>query len=71
MFIYTRHTKSRMGFRSIKEAWVEKAVAKPTRLKDAKAGRKQAILRLNGEVISVIYVKEENNYVIITVYWGE
>lgn len=71
MFIYTKHAKSRTDFRGIKEEWVEHAITKPTRLKAAKAGRKQAILKLNGEIISVIYVKEEKNYVIVTVFWGE
>lgn len=71
MLIYTKHAKSRMNFRGIKEAWVKNATAKPTKLKNAKAGRKQAVLKVNGKVISVIYVKEENDYVIITVYWGE
>ncbi len=71
MLIYTKHAKDRADFRDIKEIWIEHAIAKPTRLKDAKAGRKQAILKLNGEVISVIYVKDDNNYVIVTVFWGE
>lgn len=60
-----------MTFRFIKREWVEKAVKNPDRLIDAKLGRKQVIKRINHDKISVIYVKENDNFVIVTVFWGE
>ena len=46
-------------------------MARPDKLMDAHDGRMQAIKRINGDKISVIYKEEEGVIVVITVYWGE
>ncbi len=70
MIIYTKHSKARLSFRKIESKWVSDAISNPDSLVDAKSNRKQAIKKINGDKISVIYVKENSNYIIITVYWG-
>ena len=69
--LYTRHAKDRIILRKIKEEWIAGAVARPDKLMDAHDGRVQAIKRINGDKISVIYKEEEGVIVVITVYWGE
>lgn len=70
-FIYTVHAKDRMALRKISEDEIEKAITKPDRLIDVRDGKRQAIKKVNGDKISVIYKEEEDSIVVITVYWGE
>ena len=69
--IYTDHAEGRVAKRLIKKEWIESALNKPDRLIDAKGGRKQAIKKINGEEISVIFVKENETFIVVTVFWGE
>ncbi|OFW43324.1 MAG: hypothetical protein A3J28_13075 [Acidobacteria bacterium RIFCSPLOWO2_12_FULL_60_22] len=70
MIIYTDHAEERVAGRGIQKAWVEEAIRKPSNLLDAKYGKKQAIKKINSEEISVIYAKEGDNVIVITVFWG-
>ena len=70
MTIYTDHAKARMEMRRIKKEWVEEAIGKPEALLGVKYGRKQAVKRIMGEEMSVIYVERGNDRVVITVFWG-
>lgn len=69
--IYTNHAEERALIRGIKKEWIEEAIRNPDKLLDAEYERKQATKKINGDKISVIYIKEDNNYIIVTVYWGE
>ncbi|MBI2583924.1 MAG: DUF4258 domain-containing protein [Candidatus Aenigmarchaeota archaeon] len=69
--IYTDHARERLEGRIIRKEWVEETLKNPDRLIDAEYGRKQAIKRINGQEISVIYVMENDNIIVITVFWGE
>lgn len=69
--IYTAHAKERIALRKIREEWIEKAIAEPDKLIDAHDGRMQAIKKVNGDKISVIYKKDKGFVVVITIYWGE
>ena len=70
MTLYTAHAEERLAARLIKRAWVEAAIKNPDKLIKAKFGRKQAIKKINSEEISVIYAKEGDNHIVITVFWG-
>ena len=70
MIIYTEHAEERVARRFIKKEWVEKVVKNPDELIGAKYDRKQAIKKINSEEVSVIYVKEDSNFIVITVFWG-
>lgn len=70
MIIYTNHAEERATKRFIKKEWVENTIKNPDRLIDVAYGRKQAIKKINNEEISVIYVKEDNNFIVITVFWS-
>jgi len=70
MITYTDHAEERAARRFIKKEWVEETTRNPDNLIDAKYGRKQAIKKINSEEISVIYVKEDSNFIVITVFWG-
>ena len=70
MIIYTKHARERLSFRKIESKWISDTIFNPDRLVDAKSNRKQAIKKINDDKISVICVKENSNYIIITVYWG-
>lgn len=70
MIIYTDHAEERTARRLIKKEWVEDAIKNPDVLIDAKYRRTQAIKKINSEEISVIYSKEDSNFIVITVFWG-
>lgn len=70
MIIYTDHAEERTARRFINKRWVENAIKNPDVLIDAEYGRKQVIKKMNSEEISVIYVKEDSNFIVITVFWG-
>ena len=59
-----------MARRNIRKEWVQEAIRNPGKLIDVRHGKKQAIKRVNSEEISVIYAKEEHNYIVVTVFWG-
>ena len=71
MIIYTDHAQERMEMRRIKKGWVEEAITNPDRVIDVKYGRKQAVKRIKGEEISVVYVEKSGHFVVITVFWGK
>ena len=70
MIIYTDHAEERTIRRFIKKGWIENAIKNPDILLDVPYGRKQAIKKMNSGEISVIYVKEDSNFIVITVFWG-
>ena len=70
MIIYTDHAEQRMAKRFIKRRWVEEAIRNPTRLIPARYGKMQAIKEVNGEEISVIFARERDDHIVITVFWG-
>lgn len=71
MIIYTEHAKERVAERRIKKEWIERVIRHPDKLITAKYGRKQAVKKINNDKISVIYIKENSDIVIVTVHWGE
>ncbi len=70
MIIYARHARERMEARYIKKGWVEEIIRNPDKRIPARYGKKQAIKKMNGEEISVIYAEEEDHHIVITVFWG-
>ncbi|NCO96622.1 MAG: hypothetical protein COY38_00895 [Candidatus Aenigmarchaeota archaeon CG_4_10_14_0_8_um_filter_37_24] len=68
---YTTHAEERISCRFIKKEWVRKAINNPDKTIDVKNGKKQAIKKINSDKISVIYAEENNEIVVVTVYWGE
>ena len=60
-----------MEMRRIKKGWVEEAITKPESVIDVKYGRKQAVKRIKGEEMSVIYVEKGDHFVVITAFWGK
>ena len=60
-----------MEMRRIKKGWVEEAIAKPESFIDLRYGKKQAVKRIKGEEMSVIYVEKGDHFVVITVSWGK
>ena len=71
MILYTNHAKERIARRLIKKAWVQEVITKPDKVFEVKFGRKQASKKINGAEVSVIYLKEGNNFIVITVFWGQ
>ncbi len=69
--IYTRHALERIAIRFIAKEWIEKALTNPDLLLNLSDDRKQAIKKINGDKISVVFIIEDNKFVIITVFWGE
>ena len=70
MIIYTDHAEERMAGRGILQVWVEEAIRKPDYVIDVRYSRMQAIKKVNREEISVVYAKEGDNFIVITVFWG-
>ena len=68
--IYTNHAKERAIKRFIRKEWIEQIIKNPDELIDVRYERKQAIKMINNKEISVIYVKEDSNFVVITAFWG-
>ena len=60
-----------MEMRRIKKGWVEEAIAKPASVIDLRYGKKQAVKRIKGEEMSVIYVEKGDHFVVITAFWGK
>ncbi|MBI4458855.1 MAG: DUF4258 domain-containing protein [Acidobacteria bacterium] len=71
MIIYTAHAQERMEMRRIKKGWIEEAITNPDSVIDVKYGRKQAVQKIKGEEISVVYVEKGDHFVVITVFWGK
>lgn len=69
--VYTDHARDRILQRKIKKRWVEEALRNRDVTKNGKDNRNIAVKNINGEKISVVYVVENEDYVIITTYWGE
>ncbi len=59
--IYTTHADARILERLIKKEWVEEAIRNPDKLADAEYNRKQAIKKIAGNRISVVYIKENGS----------
>ena len=70
MIIYTDHATVRATKRFIRKEWVEEAIKNPDIRIDAKYGRKQAIKKINEKEVSVIYIEQSSNFIVITVFWG-
>ncbi len=70
MIIYTNHAEERAERRFIKKEWIESAIKNPDRLIEVAYGRKQSIKKINSGEISVIYIKEDSNFIVITLFWG-
>lgn len=60
-----------MAERGVRRAWIEAALSDPDRLVEARAGRRQAIKKVSDDTLSVIFVREGSDTVVITVFWGE
>ncbi|MDO8538331.1 MAG: DUF4258 domain-containing protein [archaeon] len=69
--IFTAHAEERLNSRLIKREWVEETIRNPDKLIEAKFGRKQAVKKIMKYIISVVYVKENEDFVVITIFWGE
>ncbi|MBI2819865.1 MAG: DUF4258 domain-containing protein [Acidobacteria bacterium] len=63
-----RHARQRMEAYNVEERLVEETLRKPDSEVPGGAGRCIAQKRLNGYVLRVIYEKEHNAKVVITVY---
>ena len=70
MILYTDHAEQRMAKRGILKSWVEETIRKPDQVFAVRYGKKQAVKKINHEEISVVYVKEGDNWIVITVFWG-
>jgi len=66
--IYTKHALDRMQKRFIKREWIEKAIEKPGKIIETKYGRKQAIKIINSHKISVVYIEENNNPLLLRLF---
>ena len=65
--IYTNHVEEQIGERKILKVWVEEAIKSPDETK--RNGNKHYVIKkLNGTVLKVVYVKE-NNIKVITSYF--
>jgi hypothetical protein len=69
--IYTDHTKIRMKQRDIAEEDIKIALSNPDEIFPSFGGRKCARKIIRGETLEVVFVKENDQTVVITTYWLE
>jgi len=69
MFVYTSHAEQRIEQRNLSVAQIEETVLQPDKVF---AGFKQRMLArrdFSGNILEVIYRRQEDNIIIITAYW--
>ncbi|KPK75080.1 MAG: hypothetical protein AMJ89_04915 [candidate division Zixibacteria bacterium SM23_73] len=69
--IYTDHTRIRMNQRDITEADIKMTLGSPDQIFPSFGGRKCARKMIKGETLEVVFVKENDQTIVITTYWLE
>lgn len=69
--VYTDHTKIRMKQRGITQEDIKLTLRSPDRIFPSFGGRKCARKIIRGETLEVVFVKENDEIVVITTYWLE
>lgn len=69
--IFTEHAKDRMQQRTIHETVVVGVIESPGRLGRGFRDRELARGTLNDRTIEVVFVRERESIVVVTVYWIE
>jgi len=67
--IYTNHSKIRIKQRNLKIQQIEKTVIKPDKILPSFKGRSLAQKNFSGQILEVVFRKQENNIIIIIAYW--
>lgn len=70
-FIYTNHAKIRFDQRKLSENIVEDAILHPDRILPGMINKTLAQKNINGKTLEVVFVKENDKFVIITAYYLE
>ena len=65
---YTSHAIVRMMERDIEQKVVEGIIDQPDYVRTALDGKKMAVKDVGDRIISVIYIEEERNIRVVTVY---
>jgi hypothetical protein len=69
--VYTDHTRARMKQRNIREDDITATLRSPDDTYSSFGGRECARKMIRGRELEVIYVKENDQRVVITTYWVE
>ncbi len=69
--VFTHHARARALQRKIKKEWIKETLLNPDESLKVRHGRKKNIKKINDKKISVVYVVENQRYIIITAHWGE
>ena len=64
----TAHARGRMAKYGVEESLVRDALEKPSSLLEGHSGRKIAQKKLNGYVLRVVFKKENDVFIVVTVY---
>jgi len=67
--IYTEHTRIRMKQRDVKETDVRITLSSPDHIFPSFGRRNCARKMIRGETLEVVFVKEDDQIVVITTYW--
>lgn len=70
MIIYTTHARKRMEERKITDSHVNVVLAKPE-IEYLSYGRTVVIKTIEGRKVGVVYVKEGNDIIVVTVTLGD
>jgi len=66
---YTKHCKIRIKQRNLKKSYIEQTVLKPDKTIDSFGKRKLAQKKLFDKTLEVVFIQENNDFIIITAYW--
>lgn len=69
MVKFTDHARRKIKQRNLKEVWVRKVLEKPDYTKPSYGNRKIAYRKIGKLYLAVIFVKEDDNLIVITAHW--
>ena len=68
-YVFSDHAKRRLLERDINEETVKFVIEKPDYTLNRFRDEIEAIKKMNGETLKVVYVEKENFIKVITLYW--
>ncbi len=68
--VLTKHAKERAKQRSIPLSWIKKTLEKPTAIAKGSENKEIVFKEFGTRVVEVVFVKEVDKKIIISVRWG-
>ncbi len=69
--VYTNHAEEKIAERKISKTLIEKFLKNPDTILDSKFGRKIAHKFIRDKLLRIVYTKEDETYIVITVYYTQ